>query len=152
MTTQPDIVIPSIDSRPDVPSPQASPQYPPKELAKAYLFCNYMSGGPRADHMSYLVPLIKDPQNFAVNAALNAVGLAALSNIRMSPQMMLKARREYTTALSHTNQALQDPIKSKQDDTLAAVVLLSMFEVSSTCVELLGLKWHFLTKVGNDMY
>jgi phosphoribosylformylglycinamidine (FGAM) synthase PurS component len=59
--------------------------------------------------MSDLVPLIKDPQNFAVNSALTAVGLAALSNIRMSPQMMLKARREYTTALSHTNNAYGIP-------------------------------------------
>jgi tRNA U34 5-carboxymethylaminomethyl modifying GTPase MnmE/TrmE len=89
--------------------------------------------------MSYLVPLIKDPRNFAVNAALNAVGLAALSNIRMSPQMMIKARREYTTALSHTNHALRDPIKSKQDDILAAVVLLGMFEVSYTREDILSI-------------
>jgi hypothetical protein len=51
-----------------------------------------MSGGSRADHMSYLLPLIKDQRNSAVNTALNAVGLAALSNIRMSHQMMIKAR------------------------------------------------------------
>jgi hypothetical protein len=82
--------------------------------------------------MSYLLPLIQNPQNAALNAALNAVGLAALSNIRMSPRMMLKARREYTTALSQTNHALRDPFLSKQDDTLAAVVLLGMFEVSDS--------------------
>jgi hypothetical protein len=102
--------------------------------------------------MSYLVPLIEDPQNFAVNSALNAVGLAALSNIRMSPQMMLKARREYTAALSHTNQALRDPIKSKQDDILAAVVLLGMFEVSLSYEHLLYLIHHSLTGLGYDMY
>jgi hypothetical protein len=89
-----------------------------------------MSGGSRADHMSYLLPLIKDQRNSAVNTALNAVGLAALSNIRMSHQMMIKARRAYTMALSQTNQALRDPIKSKQDEILAAVVLLGTFEVS----------------------
>ncbi|KAF3391370.1 hypothetical protein F1880_007677 [Penicillium rolfsii] len=134
VTTHSERVTPLTHSSPDVPSPTAAPHYPAQELAKGYLFCNYMSGGPRADHMSYLVPLIEDSQNLAVNSALNAVGLAALSNIRMSPQMMLKARREYTAALSHTNQALQDPIKSKQDDILAAVVLLGMFEVM-TCTD-----------------
>ncbi|KAJ6103640.1 hypothetical protein N7486_003862 [Penicillium sp. IBT 16267x] len=79
--------------------------------------------------MSYLLPLIADSENVAVNSALNAVGLAALSNIRLSPQMMLTARREYTNALSETNQVLANIAMSKRDDTLAAVVLLGMFEV-----------------------
>ncbi|KAJ5915930.1 hypothetical protein N7454_010837 [Penicillium verhagenii] len=43
--------------------------------------------------------------------------------------MMLKARHEYSKALSETNQALADVAMSKRDDTLAAVVLLGMFEV-----------------------
>ncbi|KAJ6119274.1 hypothetical protein N7523_003554 [Penicillium sp. IBT 18751x] len=111
-------------------SPRRGPVYPVQELAKGYLFSHYMSGGPRGGHMSYLIPLINDPANSAVNAALNAVGLAALSNIRLAPQMMLKARREYTTALSQTNHALKDSLMSKRDDILAAVVLLGMFEVS----------------------
>ncbi|KAJ5655203.1 hypothetical protein N7507_007153 [Penicillium longicatenatum] len=42
---------------------------------------------------------------------------------------MLKARREYTNALSETNRALASIALSKRDDTLAAVVLLGMFEV-----------------------
>ncbi|KAJ5614034.1 hypothetical protein N7528_007688 [Penicillium herquei] len=79
--------------------------------------------------MAYLLPLITDPAHVAVNSALNAVGLAALSNIRLSPQMMLKARHEYTKALSETNKALANITMSKRDDTLAAVVLLGMFEV-----------------------
>lgn len=81
--------------------------------------------------MSYLLPLINDPYNVAVISALNAVGLAALSNIRSSPQMMLKARREYTKALSETNKGLADIATSDRDDILAAVVLLGMYEVSS---------------------
>ncbi|KAJ6032055.1 hypothetical protein N7540_002787 [Penicillium herquei] len=43
--------------------------------------------------------------------------------------MMLKARHEYTKALSETNKALANVTMSKRDDTLAAVVLLGMFEV-----------------------
>ncbi|CAI7616208.1 unnamed protein product [Penicillium manginii] len=130
----PEVVESDSNSGAVITSPQAIPEYPAQELARGYLFCNYMAGGPHAGHMSYLLPLIQNPQNAALNAALNAVGLAALSNIRMSPRMMLKARREYTTALSQTNHALRDPFLSKQDDTLAAVVLLGMFELV-TCTD-----------------
>ncbi|PYI33325.1 hypothetical protein BP00DRAFT_367348, partial [Aspergillus indologenus CBS 114.80] len=112
-----------------VPSPQNTPDYPAHELARGYLFCHYMAGGPRGGHLSYLRPLVQSPQSLAVNAALDAVGMAALANIRMSPRMMLQARREYTTALSQTNRALKDPLMSRRDDILAAVVLLGMFEV-----------------------
>jgi hypothetical protein len=79
--------------------------------------------------MTYLLPLIGNPRNSAVNAAVNAVSMAALSNIRLSPRTMLKAQREYTTALREINLALQDPIMCKRDDTLAAVDLLGLFEV-----------------------
>ncbi|CAI7570855.1 unnamed protein product [Penicillium bialowiezense] len=91
-----------------------------------------MSGGPCGGHMSYLLPLTNHSPHSAVNTALTAVGLAALSNIRMSPRMMLKARQEYTTALSQTNHALKTPALSKRDDILAAVVLLGMFEYTSS--------------------
>ncbi|KAJ5273550.1 hypothetical protein N7478_008675 [Penicillium angulare] len=43
--------------------------------------------------------------------------------------MMLKARREYTKALSETNKGLADIATSDRDDILAAVVLLGMYEV-----------------------
>ncbi|KAJ5970116.1 uncharacterized protein N7479_000034 [Penicillium vulpinum] len=109
----------------NVSPPRNSLLYPVQELAKAHIFVNYMSGGPCGGHMSYLLPLMKDTSNSPVlTTALAAVGLAALSNIRLSPRMMLQARKEYTTALSQTNHALRDPVLSKRDDTLAAVVLL----------------------------
>ncbi|CAI7602415.1 unnamed protein product [Penicillium discolor] len=117
----------------NVTPPRNSLIYPIQELARAHLFVNYMSGGPCGGHMSYLLPLMKDSRNSPVlTTALAAVGLAALSNIRLSPRMMLQARKEYTTALSQTNHALRDHVLSKRDDTLAAVVLLGMFEVM-TC-------------------
>jgi hypothetical protein len=105
---------------------------PMKEIARSYLYVNYMTGGPRCGHMSYLLPLIDGSQNAAVNAAVNAVALAALSNIRMSPKAMLQAQQEYTTALSKTNVALRDPVLCKTDDILAAVVMLGIFEVRWT--------------------
>lgn len=79
--------------------------------------------------MSYLVPLIEDSRNMTANAALDAVALAGLSNVRLSTQTMLRAQREYITVLSQINRALKDPILCKTDDTLAAVVLLGIYEV-----------------------
>ncbi|KAI0431168.1 hypothetical protein F5Y09DRAFT_305765 [Xylaria sp. FL1042] len=100
-----------------------------QNLAQRYSFANYMTGGPRCGRMSYLASLMEDPRNTAVNTALDAVALAAFSNVRLSPGTMLKAQREYTVALSRTNRALKDPIMCKTDDTLAAVVLLGIYEV-----------------------
>ncbi|PYH92967.1 hypothetical protein BO71DRAFT_356319 [Aspergillus ellipticus CBS 707.79] len=97
---------------------------PPEELAKGYFFTHY--GG---SHMPYLLDLTRNQDNAPINAALTAAGLAALSNLRMSPQMMLNARRHYTLALSRTRHALRDPALCRKDGTLAAVVLLGMFEI-----------------------
>ncbi|KAL7937850.1 hypothetical protein V8C35DRAFT_134583 [Trichoderma chlorosporum] len=116
------------------PAPRADIGYPMQEIARSYLYVNYMIGGPRCSYMSYLLPLMKNSQNSAVNAAVNAVALAALSNIRLSPKTMLKAQQEYTTALSKTNLALKDPDMCMTDDILAAVVMLGIFEVM-TCTD-----------------
>ncbi|KAJ0417845.1 hypothetical protein BJY00DRAFT_195775 [Aspergillus carlsbadensis] len=119
----------------DVPRPEPSLTYSEEDLARGYMYSHYLTGGTTTGgNLAYLSNSAKDPQNSAVNAALTAVGLALMSNIRMAPQLLLAARREYTTALSRTNYALGDPVLSKRDDTLAAVVLLGMFEVT-TCTD-----------------
>ncbi|KAI1145917.1 hypothetical protein F4825DRAFT_224813 [Nemania diffusa] len=105
-----------------------------QNLAKQAIFVNYITGGSRCGHMSYLVPLIEDSRNMTANAALDAVALAGLSNVRLSTQTMLRAQREYITVLSQINRALKDPILCKTDDTLAAVVLLGIYEVI-TCTD-----------------
>ncbi|KAK4081650.1 transcriptional regulator family: Fungal Specific TF [Trichoderma aggressivum f. europaeum] len=112
--------------------PTATLVYSVEEIARSYLYVNYMTGGSRCSYMSYLLPLMENSQNSAVNAAVNAVALAALSNIRLSPNTMLKAQKEYTTALSKTNLALKDSVLCKTDGILAAVVMLGIFEVM-TC-------------------
>lgn len=66
-----------------------------------------------------------------MSSAVAALGLATLGNIKTAPSIMMAAREEYAKALSCTNYALDDPILSKSDFTLAAVIVLGMFEVSS---------------------
>lgn len=67
----------------------------------------------------------------SLTPAITALGLSAMANMRMSPPLMLAARKEYIKALSATNKNIIDPIVSKTDHTLMAVIFLGMFEVSS---------------------
>lgn len=79
--------------------------------------------------MPYLSTLTNHLESSAVDDALTAAGLAALSNIHRSPQMMYTARKHYMAALSQTNNSLGNAHLCTRDETLATVVLLSMFEV-----------------------
>ncbi|KAF7596132.1 hypothetical protein BBP40_003394 [Aspergillus hancockii] len=65
----------------------------------------------------------------SVKRSLSAVGLAALSNIRKSPRLMAEATEEYTLALRLANYALKEESQRRSDSTLAAPMLLAMFEV-----------------------
>ncbi|KIW66446.1 hypothetical protein PV04_05781 [Phialophora macrospora] len=79
--------------------------------------------------------------NAAVSSSVTALGLAVLANTRVSPTLMISAREEYTIALASTNRALRDPLSSKSDLTLMAVMFLGMFEVV-TCTGLKSiLQW-----------
>lgn len=68
--------------------------------------------------------------DLALTSAITALGLSAMANMRMSPPLMLAAREEYIKALSATNNNIMDPILSKTDHTLMAVMFLGKFEVS----------------------
>ena len=82
--------------------------------------------------MPYLSTLANHLESSAVNDALTAAGLAALSNIYRSRQLMYTARQHYMTALSQTSSSLSHAHLCTRDETLATVVLLSMFEVRPT--------------------
>ncbi|KAL2811474.1 hypothetical protein BJX63DRAFT_444063 [Aspergillus granulosus] len=85
---------------------------------------------PRAANLAYMSNLAKNPQNSAVSAALTAVGLVVMLNIRMAPQLLLAARCEYATALSRTNFAPVTRACQRGMILSQAVVLLGMFEVT----------------------
>ena len=50
------------------------------------------------------------------------------ANFVRAPQLMINARRGYGKALSSLREALASPTQALQDETFAAVVLLSLFE------------------------
>lgn len=89
--------------------------------------------------MDYLLPLMKDEKsNGHLQHAFNACSLAHLGNRvkSNSEDIPNKALSEYTKALASTHTALKDPEASKTDATLAAVLLLGLYEVSQESIHL----------------
>jgi hypothetical protein len=68
-------------------------------------------------------------QAAALRASIEAVGMAALSNVCHSPRVEDQSKRQYHQALAATNHALSDPVQAVADTTLMAVILLGLFEV-----------------------
>lgn len=62
-------------------------------------------------------------------AARTCLGIAGLAHTHGSAYMMQQANRIYGNTLILTNDALQDPILVREDQTLVAILLLSVFEV-----------------------
>ncbi|KAL5001263.1 hypothetical protein BDV10DRAFT_13757 [Aspergillus recurvatus] len=79
-----------------------------------------------------LVHILNTPSARAVTASINAVGLAALSNIHQSPQLMRTARQEYVSALAETNAVLSDRVQATSNASLVAVTFLGIYELM-TC-------------------
>lgn len=72
----------------------------------------------------------------AIQFSIKAVASAMLSRVRGSRALDQVARKEYGSALEFVNQALADPQEAKTDQTLGAVVLLSLYEVSTSSLTL----------------
>ncbi|EKJ73984.1 hypothetical protein NXS19_010267 [Fusarium pseudograminearum] len=110
-------------------------QLPVEQQATCHFLSNFVLL-PAHDHtrgwMEFVVPLLKADQirptpHFKL--AFEACALASLGN-RVGPgcDFETKALGHYTRALSATFVALKDPALSKDDSTLAAVLLLGLFE------------------------
>lgn len=69
------------------------------------------------------------PSHQAMMASMAAVGMAMLSSVRKSSTMKVTAAREFGSALTLVNTALSDKVQAKSHFTLAAVLLLSIFEI-----------------------
>lgn len=61
--------------------------------------------------------------------AIEAVGMAGISNVSDAPDVASKSKRQYGRALASLNQALKDPTQALADTTLMAVILLGLYEV-----------------------
>lgn len=68
-------------------------------------------------------------ENPAVMLAIETIGLASVANVQRVSALMVAAREQYAEAVSWTNIMLSSSKESISDSTLAAVILLGMFEV-----------------------
>ncbi|KAK6952622.1 hypothetical protein Daesc_004912 [Daldinia eschscholtzii] len=121
---------------------------PPDVSIEQQAGCNFIShfillpvgGGGRA-FLDFVIPLLNEDSHGHLRHAFNACAMAFLNNRggtcnRFSDQVL----HEYTKALSGTNAALRDPEKQLADTTLAAVLLLGLFE-SITAKRIGMLNW-----------
>ncbi|KAH8680288.1 hypothetical protein BGZ61DRAFT_456511 [Ilyonectria robusta] len=63
-----------------------------------------------------------------LQAAIEAVGMAGISNVSYAPYVASKAKEQYCKAVTAVNLALGDPVQAAADSTLMAVILLGLFE------------------------
>jgi hypothetical protein len=106
---------------------------PINELAANFFFAKYgefnetpFSG----DYHDWLTQsYFEGGPNHVLRAAIEAVGMAGISNVFHTPHVMPKSKGQYYKALAAMKQALNDPVQAIADTTLMAVILLGVFEV-----------------------
>ena len=108
---------------------------PLEDEATYYFFHNFASDDSGAKNSlntyAHVLPtLYQQNSSFGtLPKIIDAIGLASISNIKRSPELMVAAGREYAKALRAINASIQDPRKATTDETLTAVMLLGLFEV-----------------------
>ena len=102
-----------------------------KEYAVAFFFARYVSshGQTLRGYFEYLPSSYSQiQQTEPLTSCITSVGLAGLSNIVQSKELMDEANREYSVALRSTNAALRSWSEATTDSTLISVMLLSLYE------------------------
>lgn len=103
--------------------------------ATNYFFHSFVISDPvkSTNFLSYIPSLYKTGGDASpLPEIVSSIGMASLSNIKKDSRMMFAARRKHIVVLQSINGALQDPERAKLDTTFAAVMLLCLFEVSTT--------------------
>lgn len=115
---------------PMVPFGMASLLKPnPEQLATNFFFKQFTSSG----HWQFLHMYARQPKmDPCLDLAMRACGMAALDNIEHVAMGKDYARTMYVEALGLLNTALRDPKRSKTDEALIAVAMLSYYE-NLTC-------------------
>ncbi|KAI1277829.1 hypothetical protein F5Y07DRAFT_388174 [Xylaria sp. FL0933] len=111
----------------------ASPAFSIEEQASCHFISHFIlmpKDGRTVGHMDFLLPLLKqEGPDSHIQHAFNACALTFLNNRRgLGARVGDRALAEYTMALAKTNAALQDRESQQSDASLAAVLLLGMFE------------------------
>ncbi|KAI1117768.1 hypothetical protein F5Y14DRAFT_322586 [Nemania sp. NC0429] len=116
-----------------------------EEQASCHFIANFVllpKDGRTVGYLDYVLPLLREEgPDSHIQHAFNACSLAFMDNRRgVGNGCWSKALGEYGIALSKTNGALRDRDSQHSDVTLAAVILLGMFE-SISAKQLDTLSW-----------
>lgn len=113
----------------------ANPAIPVEEQAKCHFMSNFVlipRQGSTRGFLDFVVPLLRQEEggDLHLRHAFAACALAHLNNRVNAGEQRIgeKALLAYTKALNSTNTALRDPEAQKADGTLAAILLLGLFE------------------------
>ncbi|RFU25537.1 hypothetical protein B7463_g10801, partial [Scytalidium lignicola] len=116
------------------------------DRATSFFFGHYVFQGPHGNH-EYLPAIyaeeLREESDGPIRNIIVASGLASLANNTNESQLLLIARRLYGKAIGLINQALVDPLRVKSDRTLAAVLVLSIFEAIISTNEESMKAWSF---------
>jgi hypothetical protein len=114
-------------------------QVPAEQQAVCFFFSNYVleSSNPSISVYHYLPAFYNnESEKSALSCAVVALGLAGLSYRRNESSLLSAAKSMYSSALHLTNEALRDPATAATDTTLISVLLLGLFEVSLSSLDL----------------
>lgn len=101
------------------------------EIAVSY-FLNCFTASGHWDHiLNYAALPNLDP---CLTLSIKACGMAAFENIRNVPHGREWSRNMYLKAIGLLNEALREPKRSKSDESLIAVTMLSFFEVGAASI------------------
>ncbi|KAA8628587.1 hypothetical protein SMACR_08912 [Sordaria macrospora] len=134
-------------TRQQTPNPTPTLTVPLAQRATCYFASNFLYvplGQIPHGFMDYLVPLIDgEPPDSALRSAFNACAIAALGNREKANSLNLAnvSLREHTLALAKTHAALGNPMTSSSDATLAAVLLLGLYESITAIKDSRMLAW-----------
>ncbi|KAF2095066.1 hypothetical protein NA57DRAFT_44915 [Rhizodiscina lignyota] len=104
---------------------------PVNEIGVQFFFSNYSCYEPplsEAYHVWLTNAYREAPANHALRAAIEAAGMAGISNTFYAPEVASRSKEKYGQALAATKQALCDPAEAVADTTLITVILLGLFE------------------------
>ncbi|TEY84197.1 hypothetical protein BOTCAL_0019g00210 [Botryotinia calthae] len=102
-----------------------------EERAICFFLSNYVlipHGAVRCGFLGFLLPLMKLQPSAVLSDSLSAVALATFGNQPNARMLKPKAEQAYSKALRHVTNAISDPKQATEDTTLAAVMLLALFE------------------------
>ncbi|KAL2195646.1 hypothetical protein P885DRAFT_39720 [Corynascus similis CBS 632.67] len=129
------------------PPPQSALTIPLAHRASCYFASNFIlvpAGIASHGFMEYLVPLMEvEPPESALRYAFNACAFALLGNRARADGVDLAqlSLKEHTLALAQTHKALGHPALANTDSTLAAILLLSLYESITAFKESRTLAW-----------